>query len=98
MWSRIARRYKVANLAERLTIYREVPNSLSRERSVPYLETIAAISAESLAVALGADSGMARQTKAGVSPCTMRALWPQAQARCWNGRLQRRYLASDRPA
>jgi glycosyltransferase involved in cell wall biosynthesis len=56
LWSRIARRYKVANLAERLTIYREVPNSLSRERSVPYIEKIMAISAENLAAALGADS------------------------------------------
>jgi glycosyltransferase involved in cell wall biosynthesis len=56
LWSRIARRYKVANLAERLTIYREVPNSLSRERPVPYIERIVAISAENLAAALGAAS------------------------------------------
>jgi hypothetical protein len=56
LWSRIARRYKVANLAERLTIYREVPNSMSRKRSTSYVEKIVAISAENLAAAVGAAS------------------------------------------
>jgi glycosyl transferase family 2 len=55
LWSRIARRYKVANLPERLTIYREVPNSMSRERSKSYVEKIVTISAENLAAAVGAD-------------------------------------------
>jgi hypothetical protein len=56
LWSRIARRYRVANLAERLTIYREVPNSMSRERSTSFVDRIIAISAENLAAAAGAVS------------------------------------------
>jgi glycosyltransferase involved in cell wall biosynthesis len=56
LWSRIARRYKVANLPERLTIYREVPNSMSRERTTSYIEKIVTISAENLAAAVGLSS------------------------------------------
>ena len=54
LWSRIARRYKVANLPERLTIYREVPNSMSRARPPRFIDNIVAISAENLAAAVGA--------------------------------------------
>jgi glycosyltransferase involved in cell wall biosynthesis len=53
LWSRIARRYRVANLAERLTIYREVPNSMSRKRSAAFVDKIVAISAENIATAAG---------------------------------------------
>jgi len=56
LWSRIARRYKVANLPERLTIYREVPNSLSRKRSTSFIDKIVTISAENLAAAVGLSS------------------------------------------
>jgi glycosyltransferase involved in cell wall biosynthesis len=56
LWSRIARCYKVANLPERLTIYREVPNSMSRERATSYIERIVAISAENIAAAAGLSS------------------------------------------
>jgi glycosyltransferase involved in cell wall biosynthesis len=56
LWSRIARRYKVANLPERLTIYREVPNSMSRQRSTAFLERLVMISAENLAAAVGVDA------------------------------------------
>jgi glycosyltransferase involved in cell wall biosynthesis len=56
LWSRIARRYKVANLPERLTTYREVPNSMSRERTTSYIEKIVAISAENIAAAVGLSS------------------------------------------
>jgi glycosyltransferase involved in cell wall biosynthesis len=56
LWSRIARRYKVANLPERLTIYREVPNSMSRERTTSYIEKIVTISAENIAAAVGLSS------------------------------------------
>jgi glycosyltransferase involved in cell wall biosynthesis len=55
LWSRIARRYRVANLPERLTTYREVPNSMSRRRPASYLDKIIMISAENLAAAVGAD-------------------------------------------
>ena len=56
LWSRIARRYRVANLPERLTIYREVPNSMSRERATPFIERTVTISAENLAAAVGLSS------------------------------------------
>jgi cellulose synthase/poly-beta-1,6-N-acetylglucosamine synthase-like glycosyltransferase len=51
LWSRIARRFRVANLPERLTIYREVPTSMSREGIDPFKEKLALISAENLAAA-----------------------------------------------
>ena len=54
LWSRIARRYRVANLPERLTIYREVVNSMSRKPSASFVDKIVAISAENLAAAAGA--------------------------------------------
>lgn len=51
LWSRIARRFRVANLSERLTIYREVPTSMSREGVDPFKEKLILISAENLAAA-----------------------------------------------
>ena len=56
LWSRIARRYKIANLAERLTVYREVPNSMSRVSTSSFVETIVTISAENIAAMVGAGS------------------------------------------
>jgi hypothetical protein len=55
LWSRIARRFRVANLPERLTIYREVPNSVSRVGDNPFLRNLVVISSENLALATGAD-------------------------------------------
>jgi hypothetical protein len=49
LWSRIARHYRVANLAERLTVYREVPSSMSRAGAQPFLERLVTISSENLA-------------------------------------------------
>jgi hypothetical protein len=54
LWSRLARRYKVANLPQRLTIYREVPNSQSRVGPNPFQQKLVVISAENLAAAVGA--------------------------------------------
>ena len=54
LWSRIARHYRVANLAERLTVYREVPSSISRAGAQPFLEKLVTISSENLAHASGA--------------------------------------------
>ena len=51
LWSRIARRFRVANLPERLTIYREVPTSMSREGADPFKEKLISISAENIAAA-----------------------------------------------
>jgi hypothetical protein len=53
LWSRIARRYKVANLPERLTVYREMPSSLSRAGPSPFQEKLVLISSENLAHAAG---------------------------------------------
>ena len=53
LWSRIARRFRVANLSERLTIYREVPTSMSRAGVHPFRERVKRISAENLAMAAG---------------------------------------------
>jgi len=54
LWSRIARHYRVANLPERLTVYREVPASMSRASAEPFLEKLVTISSENLAHATGA--------------------------------------------
>jgi cellulose synthase/poly-beta-1,6-N-acetylglucosamine synthase-like glycosyltransferase len=51
LWSRIARRFRVANLPERLTVYREVPTSMSRESADPFKEKLILISAENIAAA-----------------------------------------------
>ena len=53
LWSRISRHYRVANLPERLTVYREVPTSMSREGFQPFLEKLVTISSENLAHAVG---------------------------------------------
>ena len=53
LWSRIARRFRVANLPERLTIYREIPSSMSREGIDPFKRKLARLSAENLAAATG---------------------------------------------
>jgi hypothetical protein len=53
LWSRVARHYRVANLAERLTVYREVPSSISRVSAHLFLEKLVTISSENLAHATG---------------------------------------------
>jgi glycosyltransferase involved in cell wall biosynthesis len=53
LWSRLARRHRVANLPERLTIYREVQRSMSRVGPNPFREKVLLISAENLAHATG---------------------------------------------
>jgi cellulose synthase/poly-beta-1,6-N-acetylglucosamine synthase-like glycosyltransferase len=56
LWSRIARQYRVANLAERLTVYREVPSSMSRDGAQPFTQKLVTISSENLAYATGASA------------------------------------------
>lgn len=53
LWSRIARKYRVANLPERLLVYREVPQSMSRTGPNPFLDRLVTIGAENLACANG---------------------------------------------
>lgn len=53
LWSRLARRYEVANLPDRLTIYREVPNSMSRTGPNVFQDKCVLISAANLAAAVG---------------------------------------------
>lgn len=52
LWSRVARVSKIANLSEILTIYREVPSSMSRIPHNPFLEKILKISAENIHASL----------------------------------------------
>ena len=56
LWSRISRQHRVANLPERLTVYREVASSMSREGLQPFLEKLVTISSENLAYQAGASS------------------------------------------
>jgi glycosyltransferase involved in cell wall biosynthesis len=51
LWSRIAHRFRIANLPERLTIYRELPTSMSRASADPFKDKVILISAENLAMA-----------------------------------------------
>jgi glycosyltransferase involved in cell wall biosynthesis len=53
LWSRIARSHKVANIPEVLTIYREMPASMSRVGTNPFLENVVKISSENLHHAIG---------------------------------------------
>lgn len=56
LWSRVARHYRLANLPERLTVYREVPSSMSRERAQPFKQKLVTICSENLAYASGASA------------------------------------------
>lgn len=53
LWSRLARKGRVANLPERLLVYREVPQSMSRMGPNPFLDRLVSLSAENLAFANG---------------------------------------------
>jgi hypothetical protein len=53
LWSRMSRQGRVANLAERLLVYREVPSSMSRAGPNPFIDRLVTISAENLAIANG---------------------------------------------
>jgi glycosyltransferase involved in cell wall biosynthesis len=55
LWSRVARVHDIANLTEVLTIYREVPGSLSRVDSNPFIEKVLLFSAENLHAVLSPD-------------------------------------------
>lgn len=48
LWSRLARHGRVANLPERLVVYREVPHSMSRVGPNPFLDRLVTLSAENL--------------------------------------------------
>lgn len=48
LWSRVARVHDVANLKDVLTIYREVPSSLSRTAENPFLEKVLLFSTENI--------------------------------------------------
>jgi len=49
LWSRIARKHEVANLAEVLHAYREIPGSMSRLGSSPFRRHLVQLTAENLA-------------------------------------------------
>jgi glycosyltransferase involved in cell wall biosynthesis len=48
LWSRVAREHDIANLEDVLTIYREVPGSLSRIGENPFLEKVLMFSTENI--------------------------------------------------
>lgn len=52
LWSRISRKYRVANIPEVLTVYREVEGSMSRIGDNPFLTNVIQISAENLVAIL----------------------------------------------
>ena len=49
LWSRVARRWEVANLPERLVFYQEAPGSMSRTGDNPFLDKLVIIAAENIA-------------------------------------------------
>jgi len=53
LWSRVARKFSVANIPEVLNIYRETSSSMSRTGVNPFLAKVVAISAENLALLMG---------------------------------------------
>lgn len=53
LWSRVARKFEVANIPEILHVYREVPSSMSRVGPNPFLDRVVNISTENLAHVLG---------------------------------------------
>ena len=53
LWSRVMRKYKLANLPDVLMAYREVPGSMSRTGVNPFLRNLVKISAENIAWASG---------------------------------------------
>ncbi|HQU07418.1 MAG TPA: glycosyltransferase [Ferrovaceae bacterium] len=53
LWSRIARNYQVANLPEVLTVYREMPGSMSRTGENPFLRKVLRISSENIYAVIG---------------------------------------------
>lgn len=55
LWSRISRIADIANLPEVLTVYREVPNSMSRNANNPFLEKVLKISSENIHALLKPD-------------------------------------------
>jgi hypothetical protein len=63
LWSRLARDFEVANLPERLLVYREVPGSMSRSADSGYHDRVVKIASENLLAAIE-----------GVSPATARGV------------------------
>jgi hypothetical protein len=53
LWSRIARKSKVANIPEILHVYREIPQSMSRNGNNPFLKHLLKINTENLAAVTG---------------------------------------------
>ena len=53
LWSRVMKKYKLANLPDALTVYREVQGSMSRTGLNPFVPHLVRISAENIAWASG---------------------------------------------
>ena len=57
LWSRIARKYEVANIPEALHVYREVAGSMSRATESPFVDHLVTICAENIAWAAETERG-----------------------------------------
>lgn len=55
LWSRVARKFKVANIPEVLHIYRDVPSSMSKGAVNPFSENVIKISRENFSWIMGKD-------------------------------------------
>ena len=49
LWSRVARKFRIANIPEVLHVYREMPQSMSRTGNNPFLQHLLKINVENLA-------------------------------------------------
>ena len=56
LWSRMIRDHKMVNLPDILTVYREVPGSMSRQGVSPFLSTLVKLTAENIVWACGVSS------------------------------------------
>lgn len=57
LWSRVMRKYKVANIKQPLLAYHEVGGSMSRINKNPFLDKLVNLTAENIQWALGTDDG-----------------------------------------
>jgi cellulose synthase/poly-beta-1,6-N-acetylglucosamine synthase-like glycosyltransferase len=80
LWSRLARRYEVANIPEALHIYREIPTSMSRDGASPFRNRVIDISMENLTWWVGdVDDGSAIQDVAALTHATYGRVNPRVR-------------------
>ena len=85
LWSRISRKYRVANMPEVLTVYREVEGSMSRTGDNPFLANVIQISSENLAAILSPnfsaeDCYLLASTYHGITPKSRKKMLTKSRA------------------